>query len=139
MIEDHTAKDVSSEEVVNETINAYRVQKMADGSVRIKSGGHVSQAPTYFRALENYATWQQQEVEDSPDHLREDRESSIYDGVILLRAGNSDGFTPEEILDEVTGQPLESVLEDLAQNMSHSDICWCHECEYDVKLDYKHK
>ena len=129
MKEAHTANDGSSEEVVEETINAYRVQKMGNGSVRIKSGGRVSQAPTYYEALENYATWQQREVEDSPDHLRERYESSIYDGVILLLGGNSDGFAPEEILDEVTGQPLESVLDDLAQNMGHDDLCWCYVCE----------
>lgn len=139
MKEAHTANDGSSEEVVGETINAYRVQKMGDGSVRIKSGGRVSTASTYYEALANYAAWQQREVGDSPDHLREDHESSIYDGVIELLSGASNGFAPEEILDKVTGQPLESVLEDMAQNRDHDDFCWCYVCEGRGELSEEYK
>lgn len=104
-------KRPEGEEVVEETINAYRVQKLKNGNVRIKSGGHVVGGATYFEALEQYAMSERQRVEAAPEHLRADKRESIYDGVIPLRALDTSGFTPEEILDEVTGQPLDRVLE----------------------------
>jgi len=116
-------------DVESETINAYRVQKLSDGSVRIKAGGYVVTGPTYFEALERYAQYNQEQLERLPDHLREDHRESIYDGAIPLRGFNSSGFTPEEILDAVTGHPLDVVLSDLAQNSDHDELCWCYECE----------
>lgn len=100
-------------EVVEETINAYRVQKLDDGNVRIKSGGHVVTASTYFEALSQYAERERFEVETGPEHLRDDKRESIYDGSIPLKSLDSAGFTPEEILDAVTIQPLGVVLEDI--------------------------
>ena len=106
-------KRPEGETVVEETINAYVVQKLKNGSVRIRAGGRVVTSPTYFEALESYAQWEQEDIEDSPDHLRPEKRESIYDGVISLYSTDTAGFTPEEILDEVTGQPLERVLDDL--------------------------
>lgn len=103
-------KKPEGEEVVEETINAYRVQRHKNGSISIRSGGHVVHAPTYFEALERYAASEKQRVEESSEHLREDKRNSIYDGVIPLYSLDTSGFTPEEILDAVTGQPLERVL-----------------------------
>lgn len=100
-------------EVVDETINAYVVQKLADGSVRLKSGGFVSIKQSYFEALESYAQHQREHVADLPEHLRRDQYGSIYDGYVPLQSFDSTGFTPEEILDAVTGHPLEIVLNDL--------------------------
>ena len=118
----------TAETVEEETINAYRVQKLATGSIRIQSGGRVITAPTYYEALERYAAWGREDVEESPEHLRPDKRASIYDGVIPLLGFDSSGFTPEEILDDVTGHPLEVVLDDLAQNSDHGGLCYCYEC-----------
>lgn len=123
------ATNERAEEVVDETINAYRVQKLANGQIRIKSGGRVVHGETYYKALQNYAEWEQADLEDSPQHLRKDHWDSIHDGVIPLLSQNSNGVAPEEILDAVTGQPLWSVIDDMAQNMDHDDLCWCYECE----------
>lgn len=98
-------------EVVEETINAYRVQKLSDGSVRIRSGGHVVGGSTYYDALQRYAQSEQEQLEDLPRHLYVDHKERISDGVIPLYSFDSTGFTPREILNEVTGQPMEIVLE----------------------------
>jgi len=121
-----------SEEVEQETINAYRVQKLSNGNVRIKSGGYVVTAPTYFEALEKYAQYNQEQIEEHlPAHLRERERKSIYDGYIPLYGFDSTGFHPEEILDAVTMHSLETVLDDLALNCHHGDYCSCYECEGD--------
>lgn len=104
-------------EVVDETINAYRVREYDDGTVELRSGGRVVQKQTYFEALEAYAQWEQRRIEDLPTHLRSDHEDRIHDGVIRLRSFASEGFTPEEILDEVTGHPLAVVLDDIDQEI----------------------
>ena len=103
-------KKPEGEEVEEETINAYRVQRHKNGSISIRSGGHVVHAPTYFEALERYAASEKERAQERPEHLWESDRKSIYDGVIPLYSLDSSGFTPEEILDAVTGQPLESVL-----------------------------
>lgn len=102
-------------EVVEETINAYRVQKLSDGSIRIRSGGHVVTDTTYYEALKRYAESEYESMMESPEHLRQNKVDSIYDGVIPLHSFDSSGFTPEEILDEVTGHPLDMVL-DISKN-----------------------
>lgn len=101
------------EKVVEETINAYRTQKLANGNIRIKSGGHVSTGQTYYEALRRYAEQEQLWIEEAPEQLKGEKEGSIHDGWVSTRSLDSSGFTPEEILDEVTMQPLEVVLEDL--------------------------
>jgi len=83
-----------TEEVVEETINAYRVQKLADGRVRIENGGHVVIADTYLEALERYAIGER-------EHMPR-QANSIHDGYVPLKSMDSTGFTPEEILDAVT-------------------------------------
>lgn len=72
--------DMAEREVVDETVNAYEVEKLSDGSVRLKSGGRVVVRPTYFEALQRYAQWMQEHIEDLPEHLREDRLEWISDG-----------------------------------------------------------
>ena len=103
-------KRPEGEEVEEETINAYRVQRHKNGSISIRSGGHVVHAPTYFEALERYAASEKERVKGSPKHLWKSERESIHDGVIPLNSLDSSGFTPEEILGAVTGQPLERVL-----------------------------
>lgn len=101
-------------EVVDETINAYRVQKLDDGRVRIDSNGLVTTAETYNEALRQYAELSAFLVEKRPSEQdRKEVRESIYDGSIPLKSFDSTGFSPEQILDEVTGQPLETVLADL--------------------------
>lgn len=102
------ARRPADEEVIEETINAYRVQKLANGKIRIKAGGHVVVSPTYFEALERYAAWQAEEIEEGPDHLRKDKLESIYDGYIPLKKNDSSGFTPREIIEHVTGSSVGS-------------------------------
>jgi len=103
----------SDREVVDRTVNAYVVEKLSDGAVRLRSGGYVAINQSYFACLQAYAEHQQEHVSDLPEHLHRDRYGSIYDGYIPLRSFNSDGFEPAEILSEVTAQPLEIVLDDL--------------------------
>lgn len=99
------------EKVVEETINAYRVQRLANGHVRIKSGGSVVTEPTYYEALEWYAQRQQYEIEHASDHLQEEKRESITDGFIPLKSFDTSGFTPIEILDAVTIHPIDRIME----------------------------
>lgn len=100
------------EKVVEETINAYRVQKLKNGKVRLKSGGAAVTAETYFEALERYAEREVCLIGEAPEHLRDEKRESIHDGFIPLKSFDSSGFTPREILDAVTMQPIERVMED---------------------------
>ena len=104
-----------------ETVNAYRVQKLSDGSVRIKSGGRVVVDDTYYGALERYAVGEKTDVENLPDHLRKDRESSIYDGYIQLDGFASTGFTPLEILDMVTAHPEAVLIDAVTDSLETSE------------------
>lgn len=100
--------------VVKETINAYRVQKLADGRVRIDTNGLVATADTYNEALRQYAKLSDHVIDLRPsEEERERRRESIHDGSIPLKRFDSDGFTPKWILHEVTEQPVETVLADL--------------------------
>lgn len=72
------SKQPAGEEVVDESVSHYKAEKLADGRVRVSSGGHVCVAPTYYEALQNYAEWGQRRIEDAPDHLREDKRESIH-------------------------------------------------------------
>lgn len=96
-------KRPEGEEVVEETVNAYRVQKLKNGSIRVVSGGSVSVGETYFDALRSYAEWQREELEEVPEHLKPEKIKSIYDGIVPLNEHDSAGFTPMEILAAVTG------------------------------------
>jgi len=91
---DERAVASGTEEVVEETINAYRVQKLADGRVRIQSGGNVVFGDTYLEALERYATGVDEHVPGQVD--------TIHDGYVPLLSMDSAGFTPEEILNAIT-------------------------------------
>lgn len=64
--------------VVEESINHYNAEKLSDGTVRVRSGGHVVEAETYYKALELFAASEQEHLEDLPEHLREDQWSSPY-------------------------------------------------------------
>lgn len=111
-----TAKNPVDETVVEETIAAYRVQRLENGSVRIKSGGYVVTAPTFFEALERYAAYQREHIERLPDHLRPDKRRSIHDGYVPLESFDSSGFSPLEILEAVTHHSVDVILDDI-----HSD------------------
>ncbi len=100
---EHASK--TQREVEEETINAYRVQRLSDGSIRIKSGGHVVTDSTYFEALQRYAETEYEKMMDSPEHLLEDKLGNIHDGYIPYYSYDTSGFTPLEILTEVTGRP----------------------------------
>ena len=113
----------NTREVVDETINAYVVQKLDDGSVRLRSGGFVTIKDSYFECLQSYAQHQQEHVADLPEHLRRDRYGSIYDGYVPLLSFDSSGFTPEQMLDEITSHPLEIVLGDLDFVVDENDCC----------------
>jgi len=66
------------EEVVDESVSHYRVQKLKNGKVRVKAGGHVVTAETYWKALARLAESEQERLEDKPDHLKDDQWDSIY-------------------------------------------------------------
>lgn len=110
---EHTLTD--GREVVEETINAYRVQRLSDGSVRIKSPGRVVTSSTYFEALERYAQGEQRHIDGLPPHLRSDHRESIRDGFIPLRGQDSSAFSPIEILEEVTGEPRAAIRRELSR------------------------
>lgn len=67
-----------SREVVDTSVSHYRVEKLSDGSVKVSSGGRVSIAATYYKALLHQAERGQSHLEKLPDHLREDKHDSIY-------------------------------------------------------------
>lgn len=112
--------NAADETVTDETIIAYRVQKLENGSVRIKSGGYVVTAPTLFEALERYAIHQRKHIEDSPDHLKPEKKRSISDGHIPLKSFDSSGFTPLEILKAVTYHPELVILNDIMDELEES-------------------
>lgn len=66
------------EEVVDESVSHYLVQKLKNGKVRVKAGGHVVTAETYWKALKRLAETEQEKLEDKPDHLKDDQWDSIY-------------------------------------------------------------
>lgn len=74
----NATKKPDGEKTVDESVSHYKAEKLADGRVKLSSGGHVSIAQTYYKALENFAKRQQEHIEDSPDHLRERHRESIY-------------------------------------------------------------
>lgn len=100
-------------EVVEETINAYVVQKLSDGTVRLRSGGHVVEGETYPEVLERYAQFEGKKKSEMAEHLKPDNLNNIHDGYVSLYSFDSRGFTPREILEEVTMHPYEIVEQDL--------------------------
>ena len=101
------------EQTVDESVSHYKVKKLADGRVKVSSGGSVSIAETYYKALQNFAEWQQRHLEESPDHLREDQLGSIY----------HDTANPEteEILENDAEWIRDEVVADVLGG--ESDIC----------------
>jgi hypothetical protein len=77
MTDDVTAAVGRSEVVTDESVSHYRVQKLADGSVRVRAGGHVVGAPTYYEALARFAESEAERIEDAADHLKDDKRESI--------------------------------------------------------------
>jgi alkanesulfonate monooxygenase SsuD/methylene tetrahydromethanopterin reductase-like flavin-dependent oxidoreductase (luciferase family) len=65
-------------EVVEEAINHYNAEKLSDGRVRIRSGGHVVVDETYYKALERFARTEQESLEELPEHLSDDQWNSPY-------------------------------------------------------------
>lgn len=92
----------SSEEIVDETINAYRVQRLEDGRIRIDHGGVAVHGETLYEAMIAYGEFHLQLREAEPGAVDEMRRKSIHDGNVPLRHHDSGGFTPEEILMAVT-------------------------------------
>lgn len=129
--EDTSNADSNDRSVVDETINAYRVQKLSDGTVRLQAGGHVVHGDTYFDALEQYAQSEAANIETLPEHLRHDHRDRIHDGVIPLKSMDSTGFTPVEILDAVCGQPTTTIIDDLGRDYEHREHCGCVRCTTD--------
>ena len=115
---DQMAANAADETVAEETIAAYRVQRLENGSVRIKSGGYVVTAPTFFEALERYAKYQREHIEGLPDHLQPDKRRSIHDGYVPLESFDSSGFEPLEILEAVTHHPIEIILDDIFNELA---------------------
>jgi len=72
-----TAATDGREEVVDESVSHYRVQKLASGSVRVRSGGHVVTAATYYEALARFAESEAEQIEEAPEHLKDDKRESI--------------------------------------------------------------
>ena len=98
-------------EVVSKTINAYDVEKFADGTVKLRSGGRVVIGDNYYEVLARYVDGEVGRLEKLPEHLRDDRKSSISDGLIALESYDSSGWSPIDILEEVTGQPTQVVVD----------------------------
>jgi len=65
-------------EVVAESVSHYRVQRLSDGTIRVRSGGHVTHGETYYKALARYAERQQRALEDLPEHLRNDKWKGVF-------------------------------------------------------------
>lgn len=88
-------------DVVEESVSHYRVQKLSDGTIRVKSGGHVVEGETYYKALARLAEWQQEELETKPDHLRENQWKSVYHDTVNPELDGVQGNDAEEIKEEV--------------------------------------
>lgn len=95
----------SGTETVNESVAHYQVEKLADGRVKVSSGGHVTIAATYYEALENFAKREQERIEESPDHLRERHLESI----------SHDCTNPE--LEDVIANDAESIKEEVIEDV----------------------
>jgi len=97
------------EEVVDESVSHYLVQKLKNGKVRVRAGGHVVTAETYWKALERLASSEQERLEEKPDHLKDDQWDSIYWNVTDPRL--EDVIQPDEehrrdnVLDTVHNGP----------------------------------
>ena len=94
------------EQTVDESVSHYKVEKLADGRVKVSSGGSVSIAETYYKALQNFAEWQQEHLEERPDHLREDQLNSIYHDTVNPETEDVLENDAEWIRDEVVADVL---------------------------------
>jgi len=104
---DHARTD--DREVVAESVSHYRVQRLSDGTIRVRSGGHVTHGETYYEALARYAEWQQSDLEDLPEHLREDKWKCVsYDTVNPetedVVANDADWIRESVIADVIEGE-----------------------------------
>lgn len=98
-------KRPDGEKIVDESVAHYQVEKLADGRVKVSSGGKVSIGQTYYDALESFAQWQQEEIEDSPEHLRERHLESIYHDCVNPEVAdvvaNDADWMREEVIEDV--------------------------------------
>lgn len=101
------AKKPDRERVVDESVSHYRVEKLADGRVKVSSGGAVSIAETYYEALQSFAEWQQEHLEERPEHLREDQLKSIYHDTVNPETEEIVANDAEWIRDEVVSDVRE--------------------------------
>lgn len=83
------------EKVVDETVNKFLTQKMGDGSIRIRTGGRVVTAETFWKALKALAESEQEDLEKLPEHLREDWWNSIYCASTVLDSIREDETMPD--------------------------------------------
>jgi hypothetical protein len=67
--------------VVERSVSHYLVEKLSDGTIRLKSGGHVVESDNYYKALERFAAGQFEHLEELPEHLYEDQYGSPYNDV----------------------------------------------------------
>lgn len=105
------------EDVREETINAYTVQRTDEGKIRIRSGKNVIERDTYPQALKAYAEWMEERKGEENDEF-------FRDGAIPTNRYRSDGFRPIRVLAEITGDDadlemvIRSVQDDIFQHES---------------------
>lgn len=73
----HPVLSADSADVVEESISHYRVQRLDNGQIRVRKGGHVVHATTYYEALQQFAETEAERIEESPEHLRHDKRMSV--------------------------------------------------------------